>query len=641
MSKITKSKYGFKPYRPADVHSRCLDNCHITHITSPDASDTEKNLILEIVEKEQPIDFKLLCRRIAPLYKRNEKITSELYWKVANIITSKQLLGNKLIMYMHFVCTRDYDKVEVRYRTDDKLTERIISQICPEELMQAICLVLRYIGSTNSGRLIDIVRKELGYFASGTGIQAYLNECIKIMQQAGIVSIERRQVSLTDIGREYEYRMGDFCKENVLEIPTLEKVSSSTFDLISNDEDFWFDNIVIASPKGADFDEGSKPSRNKKISAQGKNDISKGVRKATKRKFSSFAPEKKEEYPVVITTDEVSPYKVLLGMIQTLPYRTHDIRDTNSLDCVAGGRNYGESENDILHCAQRGQVEIFSKECNDGTMCPHQCVIWPYWYGSIVEENLCQSGVLNGSVSIEFFSLYKHEWLEQSYLLALNAEVPYKHQVKENNSRLVEDVSACYNFAGEFDSSKSGTFHQASNVLYLGSFLHGGCEDVLPHSTTNPMTVTYYACENKVLGNGVVERLLCDFVGRSSLGIHVDEIINSVKGLWRNFISSVRTFKQEDLPYALEVMVGMIPIPGLVRITSGRYISGIFQLVLCFLVCKWFYLWWALDFFHVITHDRGEAGCRKLKDSQKWIASAGFIAYLFLVASLMKRFLQW
>ena len=59
----------------------------------------------------------------------------------------------------------DFENVIVRYRTEDGIHRRDIQNICSEELMQALILVLRNHRRLQEEDLLTIVTRELGFFS--------------------------------------------------------------------------------------------------------------------------------------------------------------------------------------------------------------------------------------------------------------------------------------------------------------------------------------------------------------------------------------------------------------------------------------------------------------------------------------------
>ena len=111
MSRTTRTEYGFIPYYHAEKYENCVAARHITNVDSPDSSETERNIILDIVKIEQPIEFDVLCRRISPIYNRSERLSPALRNKVGTIIFRQ--LAEQLRIYGRFVCARDFDLVKV------------------------------------------------------------------------------------------------------------------------------------------------------------------------------------------------------------------------------------------------------------------------------------------------------------------------------------------------------------------------------------------------------------------------------------------------------------------------------------------------------------------------------------------------
>ena len=620
MKKTSRHIYGFEPYRPADVHRRCCESKHITHITSPDASDTEKSLIWEVVEKEQPIHFKLLCRRIASLYTRNEKMNSTLYWKIATIISARNLLGDKLIMYMNFVCTRDYDKVAVRYRTDDKLTERLISQICPEELMQAIRLVLSGISSMGKGDLIDIVRNELGYITKGSSIYDYLNKCIEIMQYDGIVTINNDKVGLTAKGRTHEYRMGEFSKVRVLDIPPIEKVSEIHSDVFCDDEKLWCDDIVVIPPKNQTSEAKRKSSKIKRASYYEDNTND-------KEKKTIVSPHRKGAVPAAQNLDAKNSEESRSNKSKSLKSSSHEIPALPS---------------SVASIPEKlSEHPVNTRNVHDGeTKSSRLYVEWPYWYGDLFDDTFCKS--CSSLYGIAIGSNFSQKVPDVDIFVQ---EIEMREVCKEETQHIEPNTQlpdACYHcFVDETVSCISANSYSEEPMLYTDIISYINLEEQLRHDVEPIAAEEIDSQSSSALG---ITRFLLDLrmllrylPCADQIGETVVQTFDSV----RKKYYPESTHRQGEIPYVLAVIVAAFPIPGLARIITAQYISGIVQMLLCLFVWKWCYMWWALDFYRILTCDFLDSEGNELKNYSKSYAAAGFIIYSFIVASLMPSFLRW
>ena len=638
---------GFEAYRPADVHQRCRRSRHITHITSPDASDTEKALILEVVEKEQPIHFKLLCRRIASLYTRNEKNNSALYWKVASIITARNLLGNKLIMYMNYVCTRDYDKVAVRYRTDDKLTERQISQICPEELMQAIRLVLLSKGIMTKDALMNIVRDELGYFVMGTDIQTRLNKCIEIMQHNGDVEINDKSVKLTAKGRKHEYRMGEFSKVKVLEIPSIEKASMVKDDVFCVDEDLWFDNIVIDLPKEQKSNEKGKQPAIKRLSCL-----------VNKKKQKEPGSKKSSHSNVVVQTTQNRDTKeidCILGKksctVIPLPDRIHDLSSTSSgipeQENICNTKNENNHREEVLNSEALEMPVVPLKGFGYDSNKARQYVEWPYWYGSLLDAAFSKSASsLKGMSCIELLFTQGYAVIEASVGSFLFVpETGKLEDYSEGTQHLVTnekslDVS-CYRLVDVTEPCISANPIFDAAAVYT-DIMHIHLESQKENISGNVDAEAYASSKTvESFGKTCIKHILNVIWGPSPRIIQISDNIYKTIDTVRNKYFPSPTHQQGEVPYSLAVLVAAFPVPGLARIITAQYISGIAQMLLCLFVWKWCYLWWAFDFYRILTRNFVDSEGNELKNYNKWYTAAGFIIYSFLLSMLMPTFLRW
>ena len=103
----------------------------------------------------------------------------------------------------------------------------------------------------------------------------------------------------------------------------------------------------------------------------------------------------------------------------------------------------------------------------------------------------------------------------------------------------------------------------------------------------------------------------------------------------------IRELKRNEIPYAIALLVAVFPLPGLLRLISGRMITAALQFALCFVVWKWFYLWWLLDCYLLLVNDFCDADGRLFKGDSKPLSIIGFFAVVTIVSFLHTDFLRW
>ena len=204
----TTNQYGYVPYRAADVYKRCMQHQGYVNLASQPV-EAEYAIVYDVVEAEQPIYLDELCRRLAPLYGFG-RITDTLRIRIFRIVNGASYEGRKLLCCKWFVFTSDFENVIVRYRTEDGIHRRDIQNICAEELMQALILVLRNHRRLQEEDLLTIVTRELGFFRFGFNIRCLLIQALGKVLERGDAERKNGMVGITSKGMQYDYRMGDF-----------------------------------------------------------------------------------------------------------------------------------------------------------------------------------------------------------------------------------------------------------------------------------------------------------------------------------------------------------------------------------------------------------------------------------------------
>ena len=211
------NRYGFIPYRAADVYKKCVQYQRAANFASHPTS-VELDIIREVIEVEQPLFVDELCRRVAPLYNRG-KITDVFRSKLVNIITDNRYLGKDVVYRDSFVYLRGFNNLQVRYRTEDGIHQRNILNVCLEELMMAVQLVLKAHTCLSESDLCSVVSRELGFFKQGCNISAYLSRAIQRMRELGDVVDSRGNLTLSRSGRNRLYCMGNVCLCDSIKLP--------------------------------------------------------------------------------------------------------------------------------------------------------------------------------------------------------------------------------------------------------------------------------------------------------------------------------------------------------------------------------------------------------------------------------------
>lgn len=202
------NEYGLAEYRVYDVAKSPLINYGITLDSYPDRGLLQ--LYLDIIEKEQPISLNLLCRRVAPVY-QCRRIGKRLQ-ECVNRVVSQKLCGNAILYRNGFICSSDMKTVRARYRTEDGFHERYIEDICYEELMEALRLVMMLMkGACYRSYLVRETSKALGFHSHKSKIDDHINRAFDCMVARGDVIKRDAQYRLAIHMLKFEgYKMGDY-----------------------------------------------------------------------------------------------------------------------------------------------------------------------------------------------------------------------------------------------------------------------------------------------------------------------------------------------------------------------------------------------------------------------------------------------
>ncbi|MCR4741522.1 MAG: DUF4011 domain-containing protein [Treponema sp.] len=163
---LEEQDYGFEDYKICKVKGRLSES----------DSQELRNVILKIVEIEEPISFEVLCQRVCPLFNR-QKVTS-----VIQNIVKKSL--THLLFYKKI-----YKSADFLYFNKEKKAPRIrlaasrqINQIAYEELAEGMLIVLdNNIGLTKED-LIHETARAFGFNRIGKAIIGHLEDVVKDLE---------------------------------------------------------------------------------------------------------------------------------------------------------------------------------------------------------------------------------------------------------------------------------------------------------------------------------------------------------------------------------------------------------------------------------------------------------------------------
>ncbi|MEO7674985.1 MAG: DUF3320 domain-containing protein [Pyrinomonadaceae bacterium] len=147
------------------------------------------NAILKVVEVEAPIHFKDLASRVAGVWGQStgSNITARINMWVKNLADSKQIA-----IKGDFIWNRDR-KFVVRSR---KGTNIPAERIAPEEVREAILMVLRAGNEFTQSELLKEVRGVFGFSRTGSGLQQVITSVIELLLLQGVIGEGRIGIAI-------------------------------------------------------------------------------------------------------------------------------------------------------------------------------------------------------------------------------------------------------------------------------------------------------------------------------------------------------------------------------------------------------------------------------------------------------------
>lgn len=213
--------YGSEAYRMVDISRRW---CHgkVTYTGFHELIPSEIALAKEVIEREQPIRFDVLCRRLSPLFNlEGQRITNELRGKTKRLIAN---IKPVVLNCKGFVYLSNLKEVCVRYRTGDAFHERKTEDICHEEMMQALSNIGRLTSKITKEELIDCAVRVFGYSRKGGDLCSRLEAALSCM-------IRRQDVIDSGYFLRFQrcpyYKMGDYSEKGTCKTVNKGTVSKS------------------------------------------------------------------------------------------------------------------------------------------------------------------------------------------------------------------------------------------------------------------------------------------------------------------------------------------------------------------------------------------------------------------------------
>lgn len=179
--KSNSDNYGFELYQETDIDKINRNQEDMNYL---------KEVISLIVEKEQPIHFELLCKRIAGLF-GNQKVTVKIRNSANYIIT--KYLNNKVEVIEEFCWIKGGKSVNVRIPNPDIEYIRPINFICKEEIAEAIKVIIKNSFGITKESLFNLIAKALGFSRVGQKISKAVDESFQyLIDNSFIEEIEEK-----------------------------------------------------------------------------------------------------------------------------------------------------------------------------------------------------------------------------------------------------------------------------------------------------------------------------------------------------------------------------------------------------------------------------------------------------------------
>ncbi|MBN1065570.1 DUF4011 domain-containing protein [Clostridium botulinum] len=170
--------FGFEIYKETD-----LDNIKREYNESIYLS----KLINYCVDKEYPIHFELLCRKIAP-FLGNQKVTVKIKNIVSNVI--QNLCRETVEIKDNYCWIKNKSKVVVRIPEEGTDEIRQIQYISKEELAEAMITIIDKSFGINSSDLISITAKVFGFNRVGIKLTKAINNAYKYLIEKNRIIIQ-------------------------------------------------------------------------------------------------------------------------------------------------------------------------------------------------------------------------------------------------------------------------------------------------------------------------------------------------------------------------------------------------------------------------------------------------------------------
>ena len=164
---ISKNPYGFETTEITDFSSLPLDQYSYLSLT---------DCIMEVIHKEYPVHFDILCQRLLPLF-GNDKITVKVRRETEYGLSK---LKNKILRKGDFLFPSNYQSIPVRFPNNRK-----IQHISVDELSEAMFKILQTCIGTTKDALCAETRQVYGFNRTSKNISSAMEEAFELLLQNG------------------------------------------------------------------------------------------------------------------------------------------------------------------------------------------------------------------------------------------------------------------------------------------------------------------------------------------------------------------------------------------------------------------------------------------------------------------------
>jgi very-short-patch-repair endonuclease len=178
----SNNPYMFDYYEEADVYEVERHTNDVTYLA---------NVIKYVVEKENPIHFELLCKRIAGLF-GNQKVTVKVRNSADFVI--KNYLAGDIERKGDFCWIKDTEDITVRIPPSEDVGVRPIHQISVEEVAEAMFQIASKSIGIETNELYVVTARIFGFNRMGDKISKAMQKACQLLVETGRVKISSEKI---------------------------------------------------------------------------------------------------------------------------------------------------------------------------------------------------------------------------------------------------------------------------------------------------------------------------------------------------------------------------------------------------------------------------------------------------------------